>query len=172
MADSPTSFRVEVIPKGQWSRLKNIRLIALEDEPSAFLSSYKREAIYKNRKWRKELSRGEWYVMLADDEEVGLLGVTKESAMPSSERYLEYLWVHSNSRRKGVGSRLLRTVLDRLEDSGVRTVWLHILNGNQEARRLYQRFGFQSTNEWYPLPDHPAGSEERMKLSLPRRPSS
>jgi ribosomal protein S18 acetylase RimI-like enzyme len=61
---------------------------------------------------------------------------------------------------------LLRTVLDRLRDSGVRTVWLYILDGNNPAMRLYQRFGFQRTNEHQPLPDDPARSEERMWLRL------
>ena len=61
---------------------------------------------------------------------------------------------------------LLRTVLDRLRNSGVHTVWLYILSGNQVAMRLYERFGFQRTNERQLLPDHPAGSEERMKLLL------
>ena len=86
--------------------------------------------------------------------------------MPRQECYLEYMWIAPHVRRSGSGSVLLRTVLDRLYDQGVHTVWLYILNGNQAAMRLYERFGFQRTNEWQPLPDHPAGSEERMKLSL------
>ena len=86
--------------------------------------------------------------------------------MPEQECYLEYLWVAPEFRRLGVGSLLLRTVLDRLRKSGVHTVWLYILNGNHAAMRFYQKFGFQSTNERELLPDHPAGSEERMKLRL------
>jgi ribosomal protein S18 acetylase RimI-like enzyme len=61
---------------------------------------------------------------------------------------------------------LLSTVLDRLRESGIHTVWLYILDGNQGALHLYQRFGFRSTNERQLLPDHPAGGEERMKLRL------
>ena len=38
--------------------------------------------------------------------------------------------------------------------------------GNDRAMRLYQRFGFQSTDERQPLPDDPKRSEERMKLRL------
>ena len=86
--------------------------------------------------------------------------------MSSQEGYLEYLWVAPEFRRSGVASMLLRTVLDRLEGEGVHTVWLFILDGNKPAMRLYQRFGFQRTNERQPLPDHPAGSEERMRLRL------
>lgn len=166
MAGLPISFRVEVLTGSEWQRLRDIRLSALRDSPSAFLSSHRREATYDEQRWRQEFMRGEWNIVFADGKEIGLLGVTREPAMPSQECYLEYLWVAPGYRRSGVGSMLLRTVLGRLRDSGVSTVWLYILDGNQAAMRLYQRFGFQSTNERQPLPCHRAGSEERLKLSL------
>jgi ribosomal protein S18 acetylase RimI-like enzyme len=65
-----------------------------------------------------------------------------------------------------VASMLLRTVLDRLSEAGVHTVWLYILDGNEPARRLYQRVGFQSTNDVQPLPGNPARSEELLRLNL------
>jgi len=166
VSGSPTSFRVEVLVEDQWPELREIRLSALRDNPAAFLATHKREAAYDERRWRKEFSRGEWNVMLADDEQVGLLGVTREPAMSLRECYLEYLWVAPDFRRSGVGSMLMRTVLRRLRESGVHTVWLYILDGNRAAMSLYQGFGFQSTNERQELPDHPAGNEELWKLRL------
>jgi ribosomal protein S18 acetylase RimI-like enzyme len=166
VANSPTNFRVEVLTENEWSRLRDIRLSALRDHPSAFLSSHEREATYGEQQWRQEFSRGEWNIMRAGDKEVGLLGVTRELTMPPQECYLEYLWVAPGLRRAGVGSMLLEAVLGRLRDSGVHTVWLYILDGNHDAMRFYRKFGFQSTNERHALPDHPAGSEERMKLRL------
>jgi len=166
VAGSPTSFRVEVLTENEWARLRDIRLSALRDYPSAFLASHEREAAYGEQQWAEEILRGEWNIMLAGDKEVGLLGVTREKAMPSQECYLEYLWVAPGFRGGGVGSMLLRTVLQRLRHSGVHTVWLYILHGNHGAMRFYQRFGFQSTNERHLLPGHPAGSEEGMKLRM------
>ena len=166
MAGSPNSLRVKILAENEWPRLQRIRLAALRDDPSAFLSNHEREAAYDEQRWRQEFSRGEWNIMLADDREVGLLGVTRETSMSARECYLEYLWIAPDFRRAGVGSMLLRAVLDHLRDSGVQTVWLYILNGNHGAMHFYQRFGFQSTNERQLLPDHPAGSEERMKLRL------
>jgi ribosomal protein S18 acetylase RimI-like enzyme len=166
VTDSPRSLRVEALTENEWSRLQAIRLAALRDDPSAFLSSHKQEVGYNERQWRQEFSRGQWNVVLANNKEIGLLGVTREETTPEQECYLEYLWIAPEFRRVGVGSFLLSTVLDRLRDSGVRTVWLYVLDGNHRAMSLYQRFGFQSTNERQFLPDHPAGSEERMKLRL------
>ena len=161
-----TSFRVEVLTENDWPRLRSIRLSALRDDPLAFLATYESEARYTERRWREEFSRGEWNVMLASGQDVGLVGATREPGVPPHECHLEFLWIAPGSRRTGAATLLLRTVLDRLRDSGVRIVWLWILNGNDPARRLYEQFGFQSTNERQPLPNDPARTEERMRLWL------
>lgn len=166
MGGSPTSLRVEALTEDDWSRLQDIRLSALQNYPGAFLSSYERESGYDEQRWRQEFSRGTWNILVADGEDAGLLGVTREQAMSLQECYLEYLWIAPDLRRSGAASMLLRTVLDRLRAAEVHTVWLYILNGNQVAMDLYEKFGFQSTNEPQLLPDHPAGSEHRMKLRL------
>jgi ribosomal protein S18 acetylase RimI-like enzyme len=157
---------VEVLTENDWTRLRDIRLTALRADPAAFLSSYETEAAFAEQQWREQFSRGDWNVMRAGALDVGLVGVTREPDTPSRECYLEYLWVARGFRRRGVATLLLRAVLDRLRDSGVQTVWLYILDGNDPAMRLYEGFGFQSTNEHQELPDHPAGSEERMRLRL------
>jgi ribosomal protein S18 acetylase RimI-like enzyme len=163
---SPTSFRVEVLTEDEWPRLRGIRLSALRDDPLAFLSTYERELDYDEQRWRQEFSRGEWNVMLADDQDIGLVGATREPGTPQHECHLEFLWIAPKSRRIGTATMLLKTVLDRLQESGMRTVWLWILSGNDPALCLYEQFGFQSTNERQPLPDSPDRSEERMRLRL------
>jgi ribosomal protein S18 acetylase RimI-like enzyme len=167
VADSPTSFRVEVLTEDNWHRLRAIRLTALKADPQQFLARYEREAAYSPHRWRQEFSRGEWNVVCtAADQDVGLVGATREPGTPLHECDLEFLWIAPESRRIGAATMLLRTVLDRLRDSGVRMVWLWILNGNDPALALYQQFGFQSTNERQALPDDPGRSEDRMKLRL------
>jgi ribosomal protein S18 acetylase RimI-like enzyme len=164
--DSLSGLMVEVLTEDEWPRLQSIRLTALWEDPSAFLFSHEQEATYGEQQWRQEFSRGQWNIMVCDHKEIGLLGATREETMPEQECYLENMWIAPDFRRGGAGSLLLRTVLTRLKASGVRTVWLYILDGNDPAMRLYERFGFQSTNERVLLPDHPAGGEERMKLRL------
>ena len=104
--------------------------------------------------------------MCASGEDVGLVGATREPDLPPHECDLEFLWVAPDSRRAGGATLLLRMVLDRLRDSGVRTVWLWILNGNDPAMNLYEQFGFQSTNRRQPLQKQPGRYEERMRLRL------
>ncbi len=161
-----TSYRVEVLTENDWRRLRDIRLAALTDDPMAFLATYEREAAYGEQRWRQEFARGEWHVMHTGGRDVGVVGATREPGTPRHECHLEFLWIAPGSRRAGIATMLLRTVLDRLRDSGVRTVWLWILNGNDPALSLYRQFGFQSTNERQPLPDDPDRCEERMRLRL------
>ena len=85
-----------------------------------------------------------------------------EQTVSEHKYYLEYLWVVPEFRRVGVASLLLRTALTRLRASGVHTVWLYILDGNDPAKQLYQRFGFQSANERVELP----GSSSRAVKSF------
>lgn len=166
MADSPSGMKLEVLAEDEWLTLKSIRLTALGNDPSVFLASLKKEKTYRERKWRQEFSRGQWYVVRSDNKEVGLLGVTIEE-IDSERRYsLEYLWVDPDFRRSDVASSLLRRALADLRASGVRTVWLYILDGNGPAMRLYRKFGFRNANERIELPKHPAGGEERLKLDL------
>jgi len=163
---SLTSFRVDVLTKDDWRRLQSIRLAALNADPTAFLSSHETELAYLEPRWREEFSRGEWYVMCAGGRDVGLVAATREPNLPLHECDLEFLWVAPGSRRAGCATMLLRTVLDRLRDSGVRTVWLWILDGNDPAMSLYEQLGFQRTNQRQPLPGQLGRYEERLRLRL------
>lgn len=158
------------LSSGDWRVLSRIRLEALRDSPSAFLAEYKKEELFHHRKWRREFKRGDWYVGVTeanpDDQPISLLGITREPATPGHECFLEYVWVASGHRCRGVAFEMVSQVLEHLKRSGVRTVFLWILDGNDGAMRLYKRLGFVSCNIRQPLPNRPDVSEERMRLSL------
>jgi ribosomal protein S18 acetylase RimI-like enzyme len=154
---------IELLPPDKWFWLRDIRLAALQDSPLAFLATYDEEKDYEEIQWRAEFSRGEWYVKVLDGKPVSLLGATWEPDVPADERYVEYLWVSPVCRRSGIARSMLTDVLERLKASGVRMVYLWVLDGNEIAVRLYQRVGFVSTNHRLALPAHPARGEERMR---------
>lgn len=157
---------IKVLAPDEWLILKNIRLSALRDSPNAFLSTYEREKEYQERKWREEFSRGEWSVGIEKDTPISLVGVTRETDSPTGQCYLEYLWVLPAFRRSGIAISMLNVVLDRLRASGIQTVYLWVLDGNEVATRLYKRVGFVSSNRRQPLPEQPWRSEEEMQLHL------
>jgi ribosomal protein S18 acetylase RimI-like enzyme len=149
-----------------WADLRELRLTALRESPAAFLSTYALESTWTDDDWQREAARGDWLVETVGDRPVGLLGATPEWDIAESDRYLSYLWVAPDHRRRGVGQRLVRTMLARLRANGVERAWLWVLDGNEPARRLYERLGFTSTGERQPLKEDPARCEERMTLAL------
>jgi ribosomal protein S18 acetylase RimI-like enzyme len=157
---------IKHLAPNEWLMLRDVRLLALQDSPQAFLATYKQENAYSMRRWQAEFARGNWTVGLVDDKPVSLLGATREPGTPTHQCYLEYLWVSPVCRRNGIARAMLTVVIERLRVAGARTVFLWVLDGNDAALHLYQGMGFVSTNHRQPLPEQPARSEERMRLEL------
>lgn len=157
---------IKSLSSDEWLKLRDIRLNALRDSPESFLSTLALEQAYSEEKWRAEFTRGSWNVGYADGQPVTLVGITREPDEPMDQCYLEYVWVAPSLRHQGVAFAMLNEVLDQLQESGVRTVFLWVLDGNDVARRLYERVGFTRNNHWQPLAARPGRSEERLRLDL------
>lgn len=54
--------------------------------------------------------------------------------------------VAASWRRRGVGARLVTTVLERAGERGMREVFLEVRPSNTAAKRLYERFGFREVS--------------------------
>jgi ribosomal protein S18 acetylase RimI-like enzyme len=152
----------------EWHLLRVARLTALKDSPDAFLATYEREERYSQERWEAEFCRGDWLIGELGGKLVCMVGVTHESDSASEERYLEYVWVAPEYRRSRVAYRMLADVLGKLKKSGIRTVTLWVLDGNDVALRLYKRLAFQGPKRRQPLPDDPGRCEEQFRLDLDR----
>ena len=60
-----------------------------------------------------------------------------------NEVHIMNLAVHPDWKRKGIGSRLVEETLSISRDNGVKKVHLEVRQSNDQARRLYEKFGFQ-----------------------------
>jgi [ribosomal protein S18]-alanine N-acetyltransferase len=61
----------------------------------------------------------------------------------ASEWELENIVVSSGERRKGIGGRLLRALMDAACQSASESIFLEVRESNHPARRFYQKTGFQ-----------------------------
>src|SRR6185312_14023568 len=77
-------------------------------------------------------------VVLVDGERVGVLDVRQR---PDRVRYLARMELVPAVQGQGLGSDLLRDLIASAAASGARAVELHVLLGNEPARRLCERFG-------------------------------
>jgi GNAT superfamily N-acetyltransferase len=152
--------RLRRLDRDEWKVLRDTRLNAVAESPQSFLAEYEQEEKYGRERWQNEFDRGDWIVGELGDRHVCLTGVTWEPGASADERYLEYVWVAPDFRRRGTAFNMLRDIIGELEESGVRTVFLWtvwIPDGNDPARLLYERLHFITTNRRQRLQSDPRG---------------
>jgi len=109
---------------------------------------------------REALPRGEYLAWVAQTtssspEPIGGAGVQLRPILPrprssgdgielGPEAIVLNVYVEPAWRRRGVGERLMQSVLTALAERNVRRIVLH---ASQDGRRLYERLGFVPTNE-------------------------
>jgi GNAT superfamily N-acetyltransferase len=109
---------------------------------------------------RDALPRGEYLAWVAEDDNapsalIGGAGVQLRPILPrprpgsddlelGPEAIVLNVYVEPPWRRRGVAEALMRAALDTLADRGIRRIVLH---ASADARRLYERLGFEPTNE-------------------------
>jgi ribosomal protein S18 acetylase RimI-like enzyme len=58
-------------------------------------------------------------------------------------------YVDPDVRSRGIGGRLLSTVLEQLRDSGADEVLVNVFGDNHAGRRFYERHGFELIEDTY-----------------------
>ncbi len=159
---------------GDASVLKEVRLAALLDTPSAFGSTYADEVTRTEEHWMHRAllaSAGrDSTVFLAwmHGRAVGIVGGYRSD--PSTDAVeLVSMWTAPDARRTGVGALLVQAVIDWATENGSSTVALWVTRGNAPAQALYESVGFRATGDYQPLPSDPCKDELRMSLDLASR---
>ena len=150
----------------EWQELRDVRLRALADAPYAFASTHAREAAFDEAGWRRRIDGGPWWLARSDALPVGLVAcyATEEDG---DVRHLVAMWVDQAHRGTGAAAQLVEAVCAWAASDGGRVVSLWVADGNDRARRFYERLGFAPTGERQALPSAPDVGEERMELRLP-----
>ncbi len=150
-----------------WRALRDIRLEALRDVPTAFGSTYEREVVRGETHWRDRIFRGGTFLAYLPDlsasEPAGLIGGYQED--PATVELVS-LYVRPRARGRGVGEALVAAVVGWARDQNAAEVHLWVTETNSPARALYERCGFALTGEQQPLPSDPSLGEVAMSLPL------
>jgi ribosomal-protein-alanine N-acetyltransferase len=102
----------------------------------------------------------------------GVILVAEEAAVMSAERTgtisgflcardvageweIENVAVAASILRQGVGSGLLRALIERAKSEGAKAILLEVRESNLAARRLYEKHGFQETGRRRNYYNHP-----------------
>lgn len=146
-----------------WELYREVRLAALGDAPYAFASTVEQEATFDEWQWRSRVERAVWFAAVDGARPVGLVGGFAED---SGDLHLVGMWVAAELRGAGTAARLVDTVLAWAREWRYPGVLLWVADGNDRARRLYERFGFRGTGMRQPLPSDPSVGEEQYRLPL------
>lgn len=154
-------------------QFKGVRLAALRDSPTAFGSTYTKEAkltdadwVARSQRWGGESGIG----FLAIDREqcVGLLLCALHETDASRAEAIS-MWVAPTHRRLGVGRMLIDAIVDWCCGKDVRLLTLMVTSSNAAAIAFYQRSGFLMTGRTAPYPNDPALFEYEMARDIPTR---
>jgi GNAT superfamily N-acetyltransferase len=156
----------EVTPE-DWQVMRDTRLAALREAPSAFASTAEREAAYDEAKWRAWTQMSGTGVMYFAEvaglaEPAGLAGVY----LDGDEAHVVAMWVRPAARGRKVGEALIEATAGWVRSRGFATLYLWVAAPNAPARKLYERCGFTDTGERQPLPSDPAIPEVKMRRPL------
>ena len=157
-----TSVVVQLGPE-DWAELREIRLRALADAPDSFGAVLAEVEAYDDRVWRDRLSTSNptWVVRDAAGT-VAMAGGFAPADSPVA--FVWGMWTAPEARGRGHSSALLDTVVTWARTIG-RTPHLHVTEGNDGARRLYVRHGFEPTGTWEPQREGSALRIEELALS-------
>lgn len=154
------------ITADDWELMRDVRLAALAEAPSAFGSTYAREADFTEEQWRGRISERSVtffaHEETADTTPAGLAGVYVEDGAAE----LVSMWVRPSARGLGVGEALVEAAAAWAKTRDFGTLFLWVTESNAPAVRLYERLGFTPTGERQPLPSDPALAEIRMSREL------
>jgi len=150
---------------------KTVRLSALQDSPTAFGSTYAREAAFPDAEWRTRAAK------MNGEKRIGYLAM--DNAVPCGiaagfldehdpiRAHLVSMWVAPAYRRTGTGSLLVDAVQAWARTRGVYELRLMVTSSNQGAIAFYERQGFSLTGTTEPYPNDSSLIEYEMSLVLP-----
>jgi RimJ/RimL family protein N-acetyltransferase len=131
--------------------LRELRLRALLDEPSAFGSTYERERDFTPDVWPQRLGtpgNAHFVCESADGRPVGMVAVVRDES-DANRAYVVGMWVDPVARGRGAADVLLGAAIGWASQEHVVALRLHVTEGNERAERVYLRHGFVRTGDCF-----------------------
>jgi ribosomal protein S18 acetylase RimI-like enzyme len=148
--DKPDPNSIEIVSStpDQWETYREIRLRGLLEEPQAFPRTYEEAKAFPQEKWLQRASNPHNFIAIENGIPLGTMGALISDESGNKIATIIGVFVARDARGKGIGTRLLRAVLDKIkQDPTIRTVKLSVNKDQIPAVNLYKKFGFKITGE-------------------------
>jgi ribosomal protein S18 acetylase RimI-like enzyme len=151
-------------------QLKQVRLTALKDAPSAFGSTYAREFQLSDEDWIRLASawnsgRSAFYIAMDEGAPCGMIAGKCDENAPQCAWVLS-MWVAPVHRRSSLGTRLVAEVQRWAQTLGISQLRLMVTSNNSSAQAFYERNGFVRTGLTQSYENDPALFEYEMSKSI------
>jgi len=144
--------------------LRTIRLAALQADRTAFGRTYAEAIEYGPEVWIERAIGSDvsaTYLAWHDGQAVGMAAGIELPESPGRAELVS-MWTASQARGLGVGQKLVEQVLKWAAERETPEVRLWVTRGNDPALRLYERCGFELTEEVGVAASDPCREELRM----------
>lgn len=154
------------IRSDQWQILRDVRLRALEDAPSAFGTTLAEGEKRTDRDWQEmardhaNLSDRAYFMAYVGDNPCGMAGCYRRA---SNAVVLTAMWVAPEFRGQNIGEQIVCAVIEWAREGGATTLEAWV-SENNPARFFYQKIGFEETSLTEPL-----RSDSKIQIILIRR---
>ncbi|HJZ64433.1 MAG TPA: GNAT family N-acetyltransferase [Candidatus Acidoferrum sp.] len=161
---------IERITRENIELFKSVRLDALNESPSAFGSTYAREAAFTHTEWLARLERwngeqGIGFLAMDGGKGCGIAGALLDLEDPARAQLVS-MWTAPAHRRRGAGQLLVGAVIDWAKSRKIKTLTLMVVSTNGPAIRFYEQLGFAKTGRTDPYPNDPTIVEYEMSRAL------
>lgn len=132
---------------GDESVLREIRLRALADSPSAYGSSFEEEVALTEVDWRIRLERVDAATFVSTDDDSTAIGLVTGAIDDdfANVGWLLSMWVDPTKRGNEVAGQLIDEVIAWSRAQNCTSLLLQVTEGNTSAERAYGKRGFRKT---------------------------
>ncbi len=167
----PQTINVRRIRTHEGPRLRELRLSALADAPTAFGSTFAEEQARPGDAWdlqAAEEARSPTRARFVAEENARWYGMAAGFVLTDQPETVQLvsMWVDPARRRLGAGAALVRAVVEWARGRSAKRIELWVTAANYHAKALYAQTGFAETKRFQPLPSNPRLQEVLMVREL------
>jgi GNAT superfamily N-acetyltransferase len=144
-------MRFEQLTQDEGTRLRAIRLRALEDAPDAFGTTLEEASATPAEVWTKQVVSLPTFVAVEDGRDVAMVRCARDQ-QSADIGWLLSMWVAPEVRRAHVGAALVDRVVTWARANGISRLVLEVADLNAPAIALYEAKGFMPNGKSGSLP--------------------
>ncbi len=141
----------EQLKSHEVSRMRAIRLRALQNAPDAFGATFEDAHARTDEDWEKQLAELPTFLAVEDGRDVAMVRCKRDQHRADTA-WLLSMWVAPEARRARVGSALVDRVVTWARSNGIARLVLDVADWNVAAVALYKLKGFRRNGNVGSLP--------------------